>query len=143
MGDGAHGISQPTLQRISSEIVEVVRMGREVGLVIGGGNFLRGANNALTAVDRVAGDQMGMLATVMNAVAVAAQLRALGTEAVVLVAHPTCGDLRPPSPTAARAQHMAEVGRPVRRGQPAILLQRRTPAAGACDRGRDGLRTPS
>jgi len=82
MGDGAHGISQPTLQRISSEIVEVVRMGREVGLVIGGGNFLRGANNALTAVDRVAGDQMGMLATVMNAVAVAAQLRALGLSAI-------------------------------------------------------------
>lgn len=86
MGDGAFGISQPTLQRISSEIVQVVRMGREVGLVIGGGNFLRGANLALTAVDRVAGDQMGMLATVMNAVAVAAQLRALGTEAVVLSA---------------------------------------------------------
>lgn len=86
MGDGQHGISQPTLQRICSEIVEVVRSGREVGLVIGGGNFLRGANVALTAVDRVAGDQMGMLATVMNAVAVAAQLRALGTEAVVLSA---------------------------------------------------------
>ncbi|MBJ3775539.1 UMP kinase [Acuticoccus mangrovi] len=86
MGDGDFGISQPTLQRVASEIVEVVRLGREVGLVIGGGNFLRGANNALTAVDRVAGDQMGMLATVMNAVAVAAQLRALGTEAVVLSA---------------------------------------------------------
>jgi len=86
MGDGAFGISQPTLQRICSEIVEVVRTGREVGLVVGGGNFLRGANNALTAVDRVAGDQMGMLATVMNAVAAAAQLRALGTEAVVLSA---------------------------------------------------------
>ncbi|GAB5377141.1 MAG: UMP kinase [Acuticoccus sp.] len=86
MGDGQHGISQPTLQRICSEIVEVVRSGCEVGLVIGGGNFLRGANVALTAVDRVAGDQMGMLATVMNAVAVAAQLRALGTEAVVLSA---------------------------------------------------------
>ncbi len=86
MGDGAHGISQQTLQRISSEIVEVVRSGCEVGLVIGGGNFLRGANQMLTAVDRVAGDQMGMLATVMNAVAVAAQLRALGTEAVVLSA---------------------------------------------------------
>jgi len=86
MGDSAFGISQPTLQRISQEIVEVVNSGREVGLVIGGGNFLRGANLALTAVDRVAGDQMGMLATVMNAVAVAAQLRALGTEAVVLSA---------------------------------------------------------
>lgn len=86
MGDGQHGISQPTLQRICSEVVEVVKAGREVGLVIGGGNFLRGANIALTAVDRVAGDQMGMLATVMNAVAVAAQLRALGTEAVVLSA---------------------------------------------------------
>ncbi|MEM8551574.1 MAG: UMP kinase [Pseudomonadota bacterium] len=86
MGDAAHGISQPVVQRICSEIVEVVRGGREVGLVIGGGNFLRGANVALTAVDRVAGDQMGMLATVMNAVAVAAQLRALGTEAVVLSA---------------------------------------------------------
>lgn len=86
MGDGAFGISQPTLQRVCSEVVEIVRSGREVGLVIGGGNFLRGASNALTAVDRVAGDQMGMLATVMNAVAVAAQLRALGTEAVVLSA---------------------------------------------------------
>jgi len=86
MGDGQHGISQPTVQRICSEIVAVVNSGREVGLVIGGGNFLRGANVALTAVDRVAGDQMGMLATVMNAVAVAAQLRALGTEAVVLSA---------------------------------------------------------
>lgn len=86
MGGGGHAISQPTLQRICQEIVEVVHLDREVGLVIGGGNFLRGANNALTAVDRVAGDQMGMLATVMNAVAVAAQLRALGTEAVVLSA---------------------------------------------------------
>lgn len=86
MGDSAYGISQPTLQRICEEIVGVVRSGREIGLVIGGGNFLRGANTALTAVDRVAGDQMGMLATVMNAVACAAQLRALGTEAVVLSA---------------------------------------------------------
>ncbi|MEM0908858.1 MAG: UMP kinase [Pseudomonadota bacterium] len=86
MGDGDHGISQPTLQRVCEEIVAVVREGLEVGLVIGGGNFLRGANVALTAVDRVAGDQMGMLATVMNAVAVGAQLRALGTDAVVLSA---------------------------------------------------------
>ena len=86
MGEGQHGISQATLLRVCSEIVEVVKAGREVGLVIGGGNFLRGANTMLTAVDRVAGDQMGMLATVMNAVAVAAQLRALGTEAVVLSA---------------------------------------------------------
>lgn len=86
MGDGAFGIAEPTLARIAGEIVEVVRAGHEVGLVVGGGNFLRGANNALEAVDRVAGDQMGMLATVMNAVAVAAQLRALGTEAVVLSA---------------------------------------------------------
>ena len=86
MGDGDFGISQPTLQRICEEVVEVVSLGREVGLVIGGGNFMRGASNALTAVDRVAGDQMGMVATVMNAVAVAAQLRALGTEAVVLSA---------------------------------------------------------
>ncbi|XWN34464.1 MAG: UMP kinase [Devosia sp.] len=86
MGDADHGISQPTLQRIAGEIVEVVDLGREVGVVIGGGNFLRGANLALTAVDRVAGDQMGMLATVMNAVAMAAQIRALGKEAVVLSA---------------------------------------------------------
>lgn len=86
MGDEAYGISQQTLQRICEDIVKVVHAGREVGLVIGGGNFLRGANLELQAVDRVAGDQMGMLATVMNAVAVAAQLRALGTEAIVLSA---------------------------------------------------------
>ncbi len=86
MGDQTYGISQQTMQRICEEIVKVVRSGREVGLVIGGGNFLRGANLELQAVDRVAGDQMGMLATVMNAVAVAAQLRALGTEAIVLSA---------------------------------------------------------
>lgn len=107
MGEGQYGISQPTLQRICEEVVEVVRSGREMGLVIGGGNFLRGANTALTAVDRVAGDQMGMLATVMNAVAVAAQLRALGTEAVVLSAIdvPVICD---PFTHRAAIQHMAE-----------------------------------
>ncbi|MEM8854878.1 MAG: UMP kinase, partial [Pseudomonadota bacterium] len=84
--EGGRALVRPPVTTRENEPMSAVDLDREVGVVIGGGNFLRGANLALTAVDRVAGDQMGMLATVMNAVAMAAQIRALGKEAVVLSA---------------------------------------------------------
>lgn len=69
MGDSQHGISPAVIQRIANEVHELVTCGVQVGMVIGGGNIFRGAGLAAEGLDRVTGDQMGMLATVMNALA--------------------------------------------------------------------------
>jgi uridylate kinase len=69
MGDDPYGINQATLERIVSEVAEVVRMGVEVGVVIGGGNIFRGVALGAKGMDRATADYMGMLATVMNALA--------------------------------------------------------------------------
>jgi uridylate kinase len=69
MGDQAFGIAPKVLQRMAGEIGELSRMGVQIGLVIGGGNIVRGAGLAATGMDRVAADQMGMLATLINALA--------------------------------------------------------------------------
>lgn len=69
MGDGEYGIKPEVIQRIALEIKDMVSHGVEVGLVIGGGNIFRGAGLAAEGLDRVTGDQMGMLATVINALA--------------------------------------------------------------------------
>jgi uridylate kinase len=69
MGDDPYGINQATLERIVSEVAEVVRMGVEVGIVIGGGNIFRGVALGAKGMDRATADYMGMLATVMNALA--------------------------------------------------------------------------
>jgi uridylate kinase len=69
MGDDPYGINQATLERIVSEVAEVVRMGVEVGVVIGGGNIFRGVALGAKGLDRATADYMGMLATVMNALA--------------------------------------------------------------------------
>ena len=69
MGDCAHGIDPGVIQRIANEVQEVSAAGVEVGLVIGGGNIVRGAGMASRGMDRVAGDHMGMLATVINSLA--------------------------------------------------------------------------
>jgi len=67
MGDGDYGIDPKVASRIADEIGELVKAGVQVGLVIGGGNIFRGAGLAAAGVDRVTGDHMGMLATVINA----------------------------------------------------------------------------
>lgn len=69
MGEGDYGIDPNVLTRIAGEIRELCQFGVEVGMVIGGGNLFRGAGLAKAGMDRVAADHMGMLATVMNSLA--------------------------------------------------------------------------
>ena len=69
MGDDAYGINRETIERIISEIAEVVALGVEVAVVIGGGNIFRGMAPAAAGMDRATADYMGMLATIMNALA--------------------------------------------------------------------------
>ncbi|MCW8881914.1 MAG: UMP kinase [Sedimenticola sp.] len=69
MGDGNFGIDPVVIARVAGDIKELVLNGIQVGLVIGGGNIFRGEGLAKAGIDRVSGDHMGMLATVMNALA--------------------------------------------------------------------------
>jgi uridylate kinase len=78
MGDSPYGIDRGTLERIVSEISEVVRMGVETAIVIGGGNIFRGVALGAAGMDRATADYMGMLATVMNALALQDAMRHIG-----------------------------------------------------------------
>src|SRR5437762_13678742 len=69
MGERKYGIDPETLARIADEVVVVQKMGVQIATVIGGGNIFRGVSGATQGIDRVAGDHMGMLATVINAIA--------------------------------------------------------------------------
>jgi uridylate kinase len=75
MGDESYGIHRPTVERIVDEIAEVVHLGVEVAVVIGGGNIFRGVAPAAANMDRATADYMGMLATVMNALALQDAMR--------------------------------------------------------------------
>ena len=86
MGGGDYGIDPAMLKRIAGEIQDIVQMGTQVAVVIGGGNIFRGAGLARAGMDRVAGDHMGMLATVMNALAMQDALESLGLHARVMSA---------------------------------------------------------
>ena len=86
MGDAGFGIDRDTVNRICSDIKEGIDLGARVGLVVGGGNIFRGVALAAQGADRVSGDHMGMLATVMNAIALRMALNELGVDAVVLSA---------------------------------------------------------
>ena len=86
MGDADFGIDPEMLDRLAQEVAEVVASGIQVGMVIGGGNIFRGAGLAGGGMDRVTGDHMGMLATVINALAMADHLRRKGMDARVLSA---------------------------------------------------------
>ncbi|MCE5387158.1 MAG: UMP kinase [Acidithiobacillus sp.] len=78
MGDGQYGVDRGVVQRMAKEIKEVVDTGVQVALVIGGGNIFRGMAKAAEGMDRATADYMGMLATVMNALAVQDALEHLG-----------------------------------------------------------------
>lgn len=86
MGEDAFGINPDVMQRLANDITQIQRVGVQLGLVIGGGNIFRGAGLAGGGFDRVVGDQMGMLATVMNALALQDHLRRQGTSAQLLSA---------------------------------------------------------
>jgi uridylate kinase len=75
MGDGSYGIDSTVIDRIVSEVAEVVHLGVEVAVVIGGGNIFRGVAPAASHMDRATADYMGMLATVMNALALQDAMR--------------------------------------------------------------------
>ena len=86
MGEADYGIDPNVLQRVATEIIEIQEVGVEVGVVIGGGNIFRGEGLASRGMDRVAGDHMGMLATVMNALAMQDALEKNGAEVRVMSA---------------------------------------------------------
>jgi uridylate kinase len=83
MGDGDFGIAPDVLERVAGEIRDLAAAGVQIGLVIGGGNIFRGAGLAQGGLDRVSGDHMGMLATVMNALAMQDALSRLQVNARV------------------------------------------------------------
>ena len=86
MGEEDYGIDPKVLGRLAREVIEAQSAGAEVALVIGGGNIFRGAGLAAAGMDRVTGDHMGMLATVINALAMQDALEKLGGKARVMSA---------------------------------------------------------
>jgi len=86
MGEKQYGIDEKRLAEYASQIAEVAAMGVQIGIVIGGGNIFRGVSGASKGFDRVKGDQMGMLATVINSLALSSALAALGVKSRVLTA---------------------------------------------------------
>lgn len=83
MGDDAFGINKETLSQIVADIREVIDLGVEMGIVVGGGNIFRGVALGSTGMDRTTGDYMGMLATMMNAMALQDAFRNTGVDARV------------------------------------------------------------
>lgn len=111
LGQEDYGIDPNVIQRIAREVGEVSRMGVEIAVVIGGGNIFRGAGLAEAGIDRVTGDHMGMLATVMNALALQDAMESLDIDARVMSAlsiHDVCEDY-----IRRRAQRHLEKGRVV------------------------------
>ncbi|MDC9665013.1 UMP kinase [Xanthomonas euvesicatoria] len=86
MGDGDYGIDPKVINRLAHEVIEAQQAGAQVALVIGGGNIFRGAGLAASGMDRVTGDHMGMLATVINALAMQDALEKLGAKVRVMSA---------------------------------------------------------
>ena len=88
MGDGQYGIDVATVDRIADEVKQAIALGFEVCMVIGGGNIFRGLAGAADGMDRSSADYMGMLATVMNALAMQNGLERMGVPTRVLSAIP-------------------------------------------------------
>ena len=91
LGDGSVGIDPKILDRTALEIGQLIGIGVQVGLVIGGGNLFRGAALHAAGLDRVTGDHMGMLATVMNALAMRDALERANIHTVVMSSIPMSG----------------------------------------------------
>ncbi|MGB3409468.1 MAG: UMP kinase [Jannaschia sp.] len=88
MGDQGYGLHPPTVERIAREVQAVQKMGVEVCMVIGGGNIFRGLQGSAQGMERTTADYMGMLATVMNALAMQGALESLGMHTRVISAIP-------------------------------------------------------
>ena len=95
MGEEDYGIDPKVINRIAAEIHQIKELGVEIGIVIGGGNIFRGAGLAKSGIDRVTGDHMGMLATVMNSLALQNAIEKQGSKVRVMSAiqiHEVCED---------------------------------------------------
>ena len=86
MGEKQYGIDEKRIAEYATQIKEIADMGIEIGIVIGGGNIFRGLSGTSKGVDRVKGDQMGMLATVINSLALSSALEKIGQKAQVFTA---------------------------------------------------------
>lgn len=86
MGEKQYGIDEKKLAEYAGQIKEIADMGIEIGIVIGGGNIFRGLSGTTQGFDRVKGDQMGMLATVINSLALSSALNSAGQKARVFTA---------------------------------------------------------
>lgn len=86
LGNNTVGIDDTILHEYLKQVKEIIDLGVEVGLVIGGGNFFRGVSGTKVGIDRVSGDYMGMLATVMNGLAISSAFRQLGGKVKLLTA---------------------------------------------------------
>lgn len=95
LGHQDYGIDPVVIKRVAAEVIELLDLGVQIGLVIGGGNIFRGAGLAGGGMDRVTGDQMGMLATIINSLALQDALEQQGALARVMSAiqiHEVCED---------------------------------------------------
>jgi uridylate kinase len=95
LGNEDYGIDPKMINRIAAEIADVTQSNIQIAVVIGGGNIFRGAGLAESGIDRVTGDHMGMLATVMNSLALQDALEGIGVDARVMSAisaHDVCED---------------------------------------------------
>ena len=88
MGDQAYGLNPPTVEKIAREIKKVHSLGTQICMVIGGGNIFRGLQGSAQGMERTTADYMGMLATVMNALAMQSALEAIGINTRVVSAIP-------------------------------------------------------
>ena len=86
IGEKQYGIDEKRVNEYATQIKEIAEMGIEIGIVIGGGNIFRGLSGTTQGVDRVKGDQMGMLATVINSLALSSALEKVGQKARVFTA---------------------------------------------------------
>ncbi len=95
MGDAEYGIDMPTVERVASEIKAVTDLGVETALVIGAGNIFRGLAGSAKGMERSSADYMGMLATVMNALALQTAIERLGQQTRVMSAIPMASVCEP------------------------------------------------
>ena len=88
MGEQGHGIDPATIERIAEDVQSVHAMGVQVAMVVGGGNIFRGIAGAAAGMERATGDYMGMLATIINSLALQSALEKLGVQTRVQSAIP-------------------------------------------------------
>ncbi len=91
MGEGKHTIDPKVLDRVAKEVGEVYQLGVQIGIVVGGGNFFRGVTVSEAGINRITGDHMGMLATLINALAMRDAFERYGLPVRVLSAIPMSG----------------------------------------------------